>query len=522
MSDNKQSLFFNTRFTSFERINDSFLKAKCYVLALGKNANKSHFSQENVDRAYPTLAYIPVVGHLMCDDNGNYYLGGHDMKLDISTLSLKSQCVPFGVAIPSSEPQYEAVTEENGTVSTYLTCDVVIWIGRYPELADAFYDENTFCGQSMEIYFSKSTPLKEDPTYTDIIDFSFDALCMLNKSDDDKFNVQPAFPSAAIKPVNFSINREDFKALVDEIKNELNLFFNKNKENQGGNILNEKDVILQKYGKTIEDLDFAIDDMSVEEFSTKMEELFGEKKNTNTTEPVAFSATYNQKREALRNALDPVIVKDSNGNYVEETYFYVCDFDDTHVFVEVDHWTANNYDCKYGRYPYTFDETTLTATLSGDFEEMVKVWLTLDEKNKLDEERAKYESKYSILEKEFSDYKAEHSFLDSEFNELKEYRLSKETKEREDAETTLFARFADKIGETTDFEKLKEKASEYSIAELEEKCFSIVGKYSMTNKPTTSEKKEEKKPDSIKFGLEHKDSDDTDPIEETYKKYLNK
>lgn len=523
VNDNKQSLFFNTRFTSFEKINDSFLKAKCYVLALGKNANRSHFSQENVDRAYPSLAYIPVIGHLMCDDNGNYYLGGHDMKLDISTLSLKSQCVPFGVAVPSSEPQYEAVTEKDGTVSTYLTSDVVIWIGRYPELADAFYNEETFCGQSMEIYFSKSSPLKEDPTYTDIIDFSFDALCMLNKSDDDKFNVQPCFPSAAIKQFNFSVEHEEFKGLVDEMKNELNLLFNKNKENQGGNTLNEKDVILQKYGKTIKDLDFSIDEMSVDELDTKMEELFGEKENPKADEPVAFSATYNQKRDALRNALEPVIVKDSNGNYVEETYFYVCDFDDTHVFVEMDHWTADNYDCKYGRYPYTFDESTLTASLSGDFEEMVKVWLTLDEKNKLDEERANYESRYSSLEKEFSEYKAEHSFLDSEFNKLKEYRLSKEAKEREDAETNLFARFVDKIGETTDFENLKKDASKYSISELEEKCFSIVGKYSMTTQNITPEIKEEKKPDSIKFGLERPAADNTtDPIEATYKKYLNK
>lgn len=514
MNDNK-SLFFNAKFSSFEKINESFLKAKCFVLALGKNPNKSHFTKENVNRAYPSLAYIPVVGHLMCDDNGTYYLGGHDMKLDISTLSLKSQCVPFGVAIPSSEPVYEAVTEDNGTISTYLTCEVVIWIGRYPELTDAFYNDDVFCGQSMEIYFSKSSPLKEDPTYTDIIDFSFDALCMLNKSDDEKFNVQPCFPSASIRPETFSIKQDEFKSLVDEMKNELSLLFNENKENQGGNILNEKNVILQKYGKTIKDLDFSIDDLSNEEFSIKMEELFGEK-----NKPVAFSATYNQKRDALRNTLDPVIVKDAGGNLIEETYFYVSDFDDEFVFVEVDHWTVDNYDCKYGRYPYTFDESTLTATISGDFEELVRVWLTLDEKAKLDEERANYETKYAALEKEFSGYKAEHSFLDSEFNELKEYRLNKETAERKEAENTLFAKYANTIGETVDFEQLKEKASEFSLESLEKECLYIIGKYAISN--GIPAKENPKKPDSLKFGLEHKGDDNDDPIEATYKKYLRK
>ena len=87
----KISLLSNLKFSSFEKLNENFLKAKCYVLALGKNANRSHFSKENVDRAYPTLAYVPVIGHLMVDDNGIYHLGGHDYHLDIKDLKLKSQ-----------------------------------------------------------------------------------------------------------------------------------------------------------------------------------------------------------------------------------------------------------------------------------------------------------------------------------------------------------------------------------------------------------------------------------------------
>ena len=37
-----------------------------------------------------------------------------------------------------------------------------------------------------------------------------------------------------------------------------------------------------------------------------------------SSEPVSFSATYNQKRQALRNALDPIVVKDEEGNDFEE------------------------------------------------------------------------------------------------------------------------------------------------------------------------------------------------------------
>ena len=512
----KISLLSNLKFSSFEKLNENFLKAKCYVLSLGKNANKSHFSKENVDRAYPSLAYAPVIGHLMVDDNGVYHLGGHDYHLDMNDLKLKSQCVPFGVAVPSESPVYEDVTEENGNVSTYLTCEVILWIGRYPELADAFYSDSVFTNQSMEIFYSNSAPLKDDPTYTDIIDFSFDALCMLQKSDDDKFNVTPCFPSASIVPITYSIDKNEFSSLMGELKEELSLYFSKNNSDEkGGKVnLDEKLEILQKFNKTIEDLDFSIDDMSVEDLSAKMEELFGEKEPK--AEPIAFSATYKEKRQALQNALDPIVVKDAEGNYVEETYFYIEDFSDEYVFVEKDHWTANDYDCKYGRFAYTFDEATRTATISSEFEEMVKVWLTLDEKAKVDEERANYETKYSDLEKEFSDYKAEHSFLDSEFNVLKEYKENKEVEERKCAEDALFADYEETIGETEEFKSLKEKASEFSLDALKKECLCIVGMYSMTNKT-----KETNKSDSLKFSLEPEVSED-EPYGGLMKKYLGK
>ena len=512
----KISLLSNLKFSSFEKLNENFLKAKCYVLSLGKNANKSHFSKENVDRAYPSLAYAPVIGHLMVDDNGVYHLGGHDYHLDMNDLKLKSQCVPFGVAVPSETPVYEDVTEENGNVSTYLTCEVILWISRYPELADAFYSDSVFTNQSMEILYSNSTPLKDDPTYTDIIDFSFDALCMLQKSDDDKFNVTPCFPSASIVPITYSIDKNEFSTLMCELKEELSLYFSKNNsDKKGGKVnLDKKLEILQKFNKTVEDLDFSIDDMSVEDLSAKMEELFGEKEPK--PEPIAFSATYKEKRQALQNALEPIIVKDAEGNYVEETYFYIEDFSDEYVFVEKDHWTANDYDCKYGRFTYTFDETTRTATISSEFEEMVKVWLTLEEKAKVDEERASYEVKYSDLEKEFSDYKAEHSVLDSEFNELKSYKENKELEERKCAEDSLFAEYEGTIGETEEFKSLKEKASEFSLDALKKECLCIVGMYSMTNKT-----KETNKSDSLKFSLEPETSED-EPYGGLMKKYLGK
>lgn len=512
MDGNKTSLLFNTKLCSFEKLNDSFLKAKCYVLALGKNQNKSNFSKKNVDRAYPTLAYVPVIGHLMTDENGNSYLGGHDYKLDLSSMSLKSQCVPFGVAIPSETPVYEDVIESDGTKSTYLVSDVVIWIGRYPDLADAIYDENTYFGHSMEIMYSKSEKMKDDPTYTDIIDFSFDALCMLNKSDDEKFNVNPCFPSSSFKPATYSINKDDFSILMNEMKEQLIFCLKKNSENQGGKTLDEKNKVLQKYGKTIEDIDFSIEDISIEDLSIKMEELYGEK----TKELAAFSVTYNQKREALKNAFKPIVVKDDNETYVEETYFYISDFDDDYVFVEVDHWSStDDYTCKYVRYSYEFDTTNMTVTVSDDFEEMVKVWMTLEEKAKLDADRASFE----MITTEFEAYKAEHTRDNSEFEALEIYKAEKEKAERISAEESLFAEYEDEIGQTNEFAELKEKSKDFSIDELKKECLCIVGLYARANKKAETFSNGSTK--AIKFSVETPTEDD-EPYGGLLKKYLNK
>lgn len=523
MDSEKVSLLSSMKFSYIEKINDNFLRAKCYVMATEKNVNKSYFEKENIDRAYHTLAYAPVIGHLMFDDNGVAHLGGHDYKLDLNDLTLKSQCVPFGVVLPSETPVYEEVTESDGKVATYLTCEVVLWIGRYPELAQAFYDESVFTAQSMEILYSKSEPLKEDPSYTNIIDFSFDALCMLQKSDDEKFNVQPCFPSASIVPITYSIDKTEFSSLMTELKEELSIYFQSNNSDKGGKNLDKKLEILQKFNKTVEDLDFSIDEMSEEELETKMNELFGASDPEPTTDPVvpvlesvAFSATYNQKRQALRNALDPIVVKDEDGNYVEETYFYVEDFSDEYVYVERDYWSANDYKCTFGRFAYSFDEATISATLTGNFEEMVKMWLTLEEKENLEKERLEKDAKFEALEQEFTEYKENYSVTNEEVEELRTYKLNKEAEERKFAEESLFANYEETIGETEEFKSLKEKASEFSLDALKKECLCIVGMYSMTNKP-----QETQKSNPLKFSLEPQ-VDDEDPYGGIHKKYLHK
>ena len=40
------------------------------------------------------------------------------------------------------------------------------------------------------------------------------------------------------------------------------------------------------------------------------------------------------KEESIKNALEPVIVRDGEDKIIEETYYWVSDFDDEFVYVE--------------------------------------------------------------------------------------------------------------------------------------------------------------------------------------------
>ena len=83
-----------------------------------------------------------------------------------------------------------------------------------------------------------------------------------------------------------------------------------------------------------------------------------------------------------------------------------------------------------------------------------------------------------------------------------------------------FEKYEKKIGETNEFSELKKNASNYSIKDLEKECLYIVGLYSFDNEP--KQNTETPVDNSIKFSATHDNGEIEDPIEATYKKYLNK
>lgn len=181
-------------------------------------------SKDNIIKNSSTLHYAPVVGHLIQKEDGSLYMGGHDWAID-ENCNFKSVCVPYGV-VTMDDFEFEEVDEYGETVE-YMTANVVLWTGRYPELMEAIYSDDIFFNQSMEISVEQYRPYEEDSNYMELLDWTYSALCMLGKADDKNSSehTEPCFIESKIIPYNFS--QEEFATTMSEMKQELAFYFEK-------------------------------------------------------------------------------------------------------------------------------------------------------------------------------------------------------------------------------------------------------------------------------------------------------
>lgn len=519
-------------------VNSEFTMVQVRAFAHGKNRNFSHVSKSELDAAIPSIAYIPVVGHLIekYDEDGNFagrYFGGHDVELT-ENWELRDLTVPFGV-VTADAPFYETVVEYGKEVE-YLNAYAYLWTGRYPELLDATYSDDVWFNQSVELTYKQKRPYEEDSNYTDLLGLQFSAFCILGKSDNPDEHTEPCFISSSIMPVKFDLAGAQFSQLMSEMREQLSSCFDMNATKEGGNeSLNQEriDAIFAEIGIEMNAIDFEItENMTEDELRAALEafaegddgaepaveipvepavdpdeepatdpvdetieehvEVPVENPAEPSDEPVVESesefaakfATANQKRDALRNALDPVVVRDEDGKLISEISYWVVDFDDTYVFVERNLWTADNYECKFGRFAYAFDDAMKAASITGAFEEMVQMWLTLPESAKLEAER-------------------------NELEQLRAFKNNAETAAHNARIEAVKSDFED-VSHLDEFAVICENTDD--VEELEMKLFALRGKQ-------VKVKKAPKQESTVKVGLTNDTPAEAEPYGGLFAKY---
>ena len=455
MENKHTSITFKAKVKPIKPVNEEFTLCKAYVMGLGVNRNFSYISREATDAALPTLGYCPVVGHLIRKEDGTYYMGSHDYTIT-EDWELKSITVPYGVVVEDSF-DYEDV-EEFGETVTYLTANIILWTGRYEDLNSAIYSDDFYFNQSMEINPKQWRNYKEDSNYTDIVDYSFSALCLLGKADSESTNghtdenehSEPCFISASVIPVEFS--KSEFAEAMNEMKEKLSFCLKNQSSTTVTDVTMEVDIDKNNGGSTMAE---EIKNEVVDEVTETVVEETLEETVENTVEDVAEEVVEETTDETTEEIVDETAEENKEDTPTEEVV----------------------------------EETT---------EETVA-----EESNE----------DYSVL---YSELKEKYDALENEVVSLREYKQAKESEERKYAEDALFADYEETIGETEEFKSLKEKASEFSLDALKKECLCIVGMYSMTNKT-----KETNRPDSLKFSLEPETSED-EPYGGLMKKYLHK
>jgi hypothetical protein len=370
---------------------------------------------------------------------------GHGGAIDLDSYKYIHTTKPYGFVPESAEYSWEEVRGRDGATREYLTIDgCYLWTGRYEEAYSIITEGK---GQSMEIEVTDGKWLEDEEAYQ-IDNFLFSALCILG---DD---VEPAFEDANIRA--YSLDRDSFKqefsTMLKELKSSLS------QEKEVNDMLKE---LLEKYSLTMEDITakgIDLTDISEDEIEAKIIEVFEINVEPEVTEPEA------QEPEATEpEVVEPEVTEDP--------------------IVEPE---------------VTEPEATEPEVTNDDEPEVVEPEVVEPEVVEPTEPTVDVEA----LQTRIQELEGNLETANNELESLREFKLNVEKADHETKAQKLFSDF--QLTEV-DVEGLDIHA--FSIDEIEEKCFAILGR-KMATKKNFSKSNE----GNIRINIQSEDNQKDEPL----------
>ena len=449
---------------------DGFLRTKFKVNHLYENRNKSYISEEAQLEALPSLHYRPVLAAITTLSDGTTDFTSHAMEFDDDG-NIKYIEQPIGVFV-NPEGYHLEYDEEHD--KTYVIADAVIY-NDYCAPACEIIQRKQGSKVSCELSISElSFDTKDKVLHLD--KFRYNGVTCLGTDPVTEKPVEEGMEGARLDIADFSeeknslfINTEEKLLKVIQSLQDTLAKFEIGEPTKGGDQPLKLNELLEKYSKTVEDLDFDYESMSDEELETKFAELFEETEDPEepTEDPAAdpkpevdpepednseFSnkkkytkkengnteVTFEISHEDVRGALYTLLSTwEENDN---EWYFINATYDD--------HFVYSNWDeSKIFRQGYTKDGDAVS--LSDERTELFKEYLTLSEKSELEELR----SNYAALQTKVNEY------------------------ESKDKEAVLGAEIYTELKDRADFKELIKNQAIYSVEEVQTRADAILGKY---------------------------------------------
>ena len=467
MGERNMSIVFSSGISGITERNSSFDSGVLRVCYTGRNRNNSFISKETFERCMPSIYNCPIVCRY---DRETDTIGSHDMELVTDKdggMRIVNVTHPVGIIPESANFWWEEIEDDSG-LHEYLCVDALLWKRQeaYKKIK-----EDGITDESMEISVKEGEMV--DGVYV-IKRFEFTAFCLLGTA-------QPCYESASLE----LFSRDDFKAQLAEMMQEFKESFTsvqssnevvihpQNNSEGGDEVLEQKIALMAEFGLTAEQLDFNLEDFTVEELRAKFEEM-----KTPTSEPVVELtgnfALAEQFREELINALSTETVETCFGTmtrywYVdydnEASEVYCYDTEDWKLYgftysMDGDNVTINFAEKKRKKFSIVdFDEGEQTAAFAAVFAAVTE---------KFNESNTQWEQKYQTASDTITS-------MESELGTLRQFKTETEDAIAKGERDEVFAQFEDLVGVEA-FENLREHSSEYSVEDLEEKCYAIRGR----------------------------------------------
>ena len=495
-------------FEESDKNKDGLLPVHLQACHTNLNVNNSNIEESVMTSALPSFSNRPILGYIhkvVTDENpdGQWEFYGHNCHEENGELVYDE--VPIGIIPESCNAQLVYDKEKN---KTYCEVDGYIF-EEYSRAAEILQREGE-CAVSVELSIRE---LSYDGKLKclNIEDFWFSGVTILGKNEYGD-TIKPGMTGSNIKLADFSADNNslfakyenkmiEFQERLEKLESTCS---NIQLSKEGGNDKNmdKFNELLEKYGKTAEDIDFEYEDMTDEELESKFEEVFGKleenstsepsndegtddgdeseenpevkednacggggsgskKKKKNSAENEPMTRTYEISHDDIRYALYNLL---SSYEESDNDWYYITGVYDSYFVYES--WDGGKI---YGQ-KYTKDNDNVA--FDGERYTLHKEYLTDSEYTEIQNMR----SNYSTVVNELNQYKYNEEFAD------------KMTVFEDEAYTDYL--------ETDEFKALmsKETVDKYSKEELAEKADATLGKFVKSTKTFSYTENKTKKP----------------------------
>lgn len=300
----------------------------CHTLT---NRNKSFISEKVMRKALPSFANKPILGYIHQLDDGSYDFYTHNVSYvedEDSEDGIRAEYDerPIGVIPESCNAHLEY---DNVKKKTYVVVNGYIYSLYGNRAIDIIKNNGGSTKVSVEIAVNEmSFNAKED--YLEIEDFEFLGVTCLGKTPDGEI-VQEGMEGSNLQIENFTAKQnsmfgEDYSKIIDLLSN-INekldgLSYNKFEQKGVENEMNHFEELLEKYGKTTEDITFEYESMTDEELDAKFAELFDDGGEVNEgagdVEPVADAGEAETESDEVDEPSVDEVEVESEEEVVEE------------------------------------------------------------------------------------------------------------------------------------------------------------------------------------------------------------